>query len=702
METVNWKVEGMSCSGCAQSIDSFLQKKGMEQVSVSLVSGNVSFRKNGQVTENELKKGIQGLGYQVAEETEQPGRKPINKFLRYLLLCAPFTILLLLPMIGPLHLHWLMNAWVQLFLCIPVYIAGMFFFGRSAINSLRNRRPNMNVLIALGASAAFVYSLTGTLLHLGEGYLFYETAALIITLVFAGNYIEERAIRSTQSALNGLALSQKTTATMIAFDDQHQEILFPVASKQLRSGDLILIRSGEEVPTDCKILSGEAQINESILTGESLPVFKKAKDLLMGGSLVTDGVLKAQVTASPKNATLSRIVDLVQRAQADKPPVQLLADRISMIFVPVVIGIALVTFGVNYFVLRDFTPALMRAIAVLVIACPCAMGLATPAAIAVGLGRAARNGILFRDASGLERFKDIRQVVFDKTGTLTTGEFRLARWKVVAAAMPEETFRKIVFSLEKYSNHPIAKSVITAWKGNGEVKLTEVREIKGAGVQAIHSGAEYRIGSYAFAGEGGSDKAHNLYLSKSGELLGWIDVEDELRPEAAAVVQYFRKKDIRTILLSGDRLEKCQQIATALQLDEVIAERSPAQKLAEIERLNAASPTAMIGDGINDAPALARASIGISMSDASQIALQTADVVLMNSGMRNFPLSLALGKNTYLTIRQNLFWAFIYNVIAIPVAAFGFLTPAVGALAMAFSDVILLINSSRLFVKKLL
>ncbi len=701
METTNWKVEGMSCSACAQTIDGFLQKKGMQEVNVSLTAGEVSFRNLPAIPEAELKKGISNLGYFVADGSSQ--QKPVNRFLIYLAICIPFTGLLMLHMLSHRQpFHWLGNAWVQLALCIPAYFTGMYFFGRSAISSLIRRKPNMNVLIALGATAAFVYSFIGTLLHLGEAYLFYETSAAIITLVFLGNYIEERSLHTTQKALQQLLKSQETKANMIAFDDQHQEIIFPVNSHQLRSGDLILIKSGEQVPADAKILWGEAQVDEAIITGESIPLYKQTKDLLIGGSLVLEGTLKAQVTHAAKDSVLSNVVNLVKRAQQDKPKIQLEADRISAIFVPVVIGIALLTFLVNYLLLHELTSSLMRSIAVLVIACPCAMGLATPAAIAVGLGRAARNGILFRNANSLELFKDIRQVVFDKTGTLTTGAFSICYFEIRDAGLSEPDFKRILFSLEKYSNHPIAQSITRSWKSQPEIRWAKLEEIKGLGIRATDiQGNEYKAGSGKFvAEETGSD--HTIYVSKNGLLLGWVDVQDEIRSEAPEVVRYFKERSIRTILLSGDRLQKCRDTAQTLDIDEVIAEQSPAQKLDHIERLCAIAPTAMVGDGINDAPALAKATLGISMSEASQIALQTADVVLMNSGLKKLPLSLQLGKHTFITIRQNLFWAFFYNIIAIPVAAVGLLTPSIGALAMALSDVVLLINSSRLFVKKLL
>jgi len=702
METVNWKVEGMSCSACAQTINGFLEKKGMKQVRVSLTAGEAQFLNETGIPEIELKKGIEGLGYHISDETSN--KKQPNKFLRYLAICVPFTLLLQLHMFGHLSfLHWIMNPWVQCILCLPVYITGMYYFGKSALNSLLQYSTNMNVLIALGATAAFVYSLAGTLMNSGESNIYYETAAAIITLVFFGNYLEERSLQTTQRTLSKLVKTQKVTANMIAFDDQHQEIIFPVDSLQLKSGDLLLIRSGEQVPADAKILWGEGQVDEAIITGESMPLDKKPKDSVIGGSLLTDGILKVQVTAAAKDSVLSNMIDLVKRAQSDKPQIQLLADRISAVFVPAVIGVALICFFLNNYYLHDLSSSIMRSIAVLVIACPCAMGLATPAAIAVGLGRAAGNGVLFRNADSLEIFGKIRQVVFDKTGTLTTGSFSIKEFKILDNTMDETEFKKIFFSLEKYSSHPIARSLTQYWRGRSEIRWKKIEEIKGQGMMATTmDGDEFKAGSAAFTGVVHSDADHSLLMTKNNQLVGWVDMQDEIRPEAKEVVSYFKKRNIRTILLSGDRKQKCADVATALGIDEVIAEQTPLQKLQQVEKLNSLVPTAMVGDGINDAPAIAKASLGISMSEATQIAMQTADVVLMNSGLKKLPLAMQLGSNTFLTIRQNLFWAFFYNILAIPVAGFGLLTPGIAAAAMALSDLVLLINSSRLFVKKLL
>lgn len=703
METINWKIDGMSCSTCVLTISKYLEKKGLQNVKVSLASGDVSFDTPGPLDRQQLQKGIKDLGYTIAKEDALTARgaKPLNKHLRYLLFCLPFTAVLLLHMAAGSYasLHWLMHPWVQLILCLPVYGAGMNFFGRSAITSIRNGLPNMNVLIAAGATAAFIYSLAGTLFGLGPDYLFYETAASIITIVFLGYYIEDASVRTTQQALIGLVNSQKTMANIIAFDDQHQEQIFPLENTQLRSGDLVLIRTGEQVPADGKILWGEASVNEAIITGESLPVEKKAKDSLVGGSLLVAGTVKVQVTAAVADSVLAGIVRMVKQAQGEKPPVQQLADRISAVFVPVVLITAVLTFGANYWAQQGLTASLMRAIAVLVIACPCAMGLATPAAIAVGLGRAARQGILFRNAKSLESFKNIRQVVFDKTGTLTTGNFSISDWRLTDEHITPEAFRQITFSLEKYSTHPIARSIAEEWRQKNPLYWIKMEELKGVGMRASdRKGDIYWAGSYKIAAALTSDDSHNVYIVRNDRLLGWIDVKDTIRPEAASVIEGLHKRGIHTILLSGDRQAACDQVAAATGIQEVLAEQTPTQKLEQITRLNAQIPTAMVGDGINDAPALAGATVGISMSEASQLAMQTADVVLMGHGLQQLPVALGLGKHTFGTIRQNLFWAFFYNIIAIPVAAFGLLTPALAALVMGLSDVVLVFNSVRLMV----
>lgn len=709
MKSTKWKVEGMDCSTCALNIHRYLEKEGMKEIRVNFATGDVQFENEIGKEEGTLQKGIQDLGYTVQageasnNSTEKQSPRISPQLLRFLI-CLPPTLLLLFShtlgfLVGPIE--WLHHHWVQFTLALPVYAIGMHFFGKSAWKSIRNRMPNMNVLITLGATAAFAYSLYGSFTGQADNFLFYETAATIITLVFLGNFLEDASIASTQRALQQLVRSQKVLATMIAFDDNHQEQYFTVENTQLRVGDLLLIKAGEQVPIDCKILWGEAHVNESIITGETLPVHRLAKDKLIGGSVFADGTVKAQVTATGEDTVLAGIIQLVKEAQGEKPPVQQLADKISAVFIPTVLLLALACFVINYSWTHQLETSLLRSIAVLVIACPCAMGLATPAAIAVGLGRAARAGILFRNAKSLELFQNIKQVVFDKTGTLTTGRFELGSYKIIAADCTEESFKSIAYSLEKYSNHPIALCVATAWKTAPLLQWKKIEEIKGKGMIATDvEGNQFSIGSFKMANTLTTDATHNLYVVKNNQLLGWIDVADQLRPEAKQVVDYLHRKKIKTILLSGDATDRCEQLAQQVGIGIIYAEKSPEEKLNVIAQLTNDAPTAMVGDGINDAPALAKATIGISMNDASQIAVQSAQVVLMNQGLRKLPMALGLGRHTYLTIQQNLFWAFAYNVIAIPVAAFGFLTPTLGALVMGLSDVVLAINSVRLFVKR--
>jgi Cu+-exporting ATPase len=705
MEKVNWKVEGMTCSNCALSVNKVLQKQGMHEISVNPISGEVIFEtlaENGKL--EKAKRNIELLGYTVKadslESTVKPRKKFLDTHMQKFWFCLPFTLLLMVGHMGSsLNLHLLHSPLVQLVLCLPVFIVGMGYFGKSAINSLRSGVPNMNVLIALGATAAFVYSLIGFIT--GDATkIFFETAASILNIVFFGNWLEDLSVEKTQKALKELTRNEKVMANMIAYDDQHNENVFAIENTFLKVGDLLLIKTGEQVPMDCKILSGEAEVNEAIITGESVPVFKKQNDILIGGSVIANGTVKTYVTATGNETVLNSIVQMMKQAQNQKPPVQKLVDKIAAVFVPVVISISLLTLVINYFfVAQPFQESLMRAIAVLVISCPCAMGLATPAAIAVGLGRAAKEGILFADTKSMELFTNIKQIVFDKTGTLTNGNFRITHFQT---SIDTGTFRQIVFSLEKMSNHPIAKSIADTWKGNTPIRWKKTEEIKGVGMKGEdREGNIYLIGSARVAANI-NDEGHHLYVIKNGEPIGWIDIADELRPEAQEVINFCRQKGIKTILLSGDSLTKTTQIAAQLQIDEVFAEQTPKQKLEKIDQLVAEQPTVMVGDGINDAPALAKATISISLSKASQLAIQNASVVLMDSGLKKLPMAIQLGKHTYSTIKGNLFWAFLYNIIAIPIAAVGLLTPTAGALVMGLSDVVLAGNSLWLKWKKVL
>ncbi|TWF44171.1 Cu+-exporting ATPase [Chitinophaga polysaccharea] len=670
----------------------------MQDVNVSFATEEVSFTAPSGADSKEALEGIAQMGYRVVLPEDKPAERKFYTTLTFkFIFCAIFTLPLLLHMW--VSWPWLHQPWVQFGLTLPVYFTGMWHFGKSAVRSLINRMANMDVLVTLGATAAFVYSFVGTVVYGNPDYMFYETTAAIITLVFLGNMLEERSVKQTTTAISELARMQITTARLINTDHGHEHI-HEVDNRTLRTGDCVLVNTGDKIPMDGTIYWGSGHINESMITGESTPVSKKEKDKVIGGTILEDGSIKVYITATGKDTVLSYIIELVRQAQADKPPMQKLADRISAIFVPLVLSIAVITFAGWYFIGHTtLATAMMRSVAVLVIACPCAMGLATPAAVMVGLGRAARNGILIKGGHTLEMFKDIRQVVFDKTGTLTTGKLELSACQFFN--MSEDEFKQVVYSLEKYSSHPIARSIATLWKTAGELPLQQVREHKGLGMRASDkTGNQWELGSFRLAGNATTDDSHNLYLLKNGQLAGWIDFSDEIRPEAAAVITQLKQAGIEPILLSGDTTRKCRELGEKLGITAIYAEQSPEQKLQMVDTLMKTAPTAMVGDGINDAPALAKATIGISLSDATQVAMQSANVVLLNNHLGSLPLALGLGKHTYLTIKQNLFWAFIYNVVAIPVAALGFLNPIVGAGIMGLSDVVLAVNSIRLRYKK--
>ncbi|WP_160713879.1 heavy metal translocating P-type ATPase [Chitinophaga solisilvae] len=697
MTSVSCKVEGMHCTTCAMNISKYLEKKGMENVNVSFATEEVSFTAPAGADSAEVLNGITQLGFRVVMPDDAPVKVAFFNTLTFkFIFCLIFTLPLLLHMW--ISWPWLHHPWVQFWLTLPVYLTGLWHFGRSAAKSVMNGMANMDVLVTLGATAAFVYSLTGTIMYGSTDYLFYETTAAIITLVFLGNLLEERSVKQTTSAIADLARMQITTARLINTDHGHEHIK-EVDNRTLRPGDCVLVNTGDKIPMDGTIYWGSGHTNESMITGESAPVSKQEKDKVIGGTILEDGSIKVYITATGKDTVLSYIIELVKQAQSDKAPMQRLADRISAVFVPLVLSIAIVTFLGWYFIGHtSLATAMMRSVAVLVIACPCAMGLATPAAVMVGLGRAAKNGILIKGGHTLEMFSNIRQIVFDKTGTLTTGKLQLGQYSY--NDLTEEAFKSVVYSLEKYSSHPIARSVVTLWKSAGETPLQQVREHKGLGMRAKDKqGNEWQLGSFRMAAGLTADDSHNLYLIRNNQLLGWIDFIDEIRPEAATVIQQLKDAGIEPVLLSGDTERKCRELAATLGISKVYAEHSPEQKLQEIDRLMKIAPTAMVGDGINDAPALSRATIGISLSDATQVAMQSANVVLLNNHLGALPLAMGLGKHTYLTIRQNLFWAFIYNVVAIPVAALGFLNPIVGAGIMGLSDVVLAINSVRLRYK---
>jgi Cu+-exporting ATPase len=464
----------------------------------------------------------------------------------------------------------------------------------------------------------------------------------------------------------------------------------------------VLVNAGDQVPTDGCVVWGAASVNEAMLTGESDSVCKRPGDALTGGTLLESGAVKMRVTAVGRDTALAHIIELVKRAQNEKTAMQQLADRISAIFVPVVLLIAFATFCVwHWLMAAPFVSALMYGISVTVIACPCAMGLATPLALMVGMGRAAKNGILIRGMRPLEACTRIRQIAFDKTGTLTTGEPVITAF--ASLENREEELKSFAFALEKHSSHPIARCITKSWKDAAPVEMASVAEISGKGISGLTvGGSTIFIGAAHALDSAPPQPSHSLYITRDRKLVGWIDLQEEVRPEAPEIIEQLKQLHIRPIIVSGDQESKCRTVARQLGIQTVYAGQTPEQKPAILKELMRTAPTAMVGDGINDAPALATAHLGISLSDASRIAMQQADMLLLDASLKRLPLALGLGKHTFITIRENLFWAFIYNTIAIPVAACGFLTPAVAAASMALSDVFLLANSMRLKFKKVI
>lgn len=707
-------VEGMTCGNCALTISRLLEKKGMKHIAANAASGEVSFTMEGEETVDAIYNAIDGLGYRVIREQEgMPDGIDTGHRHDYtanshrletilLLLCAFFTAPLLLHMFVDWHV--LHHPWVQFALATPVYAIGMYVFLPSAFRSLKHGIPNMNVLIVIGASAAYLYSLIGVVFLPAQAaqYLFFETAASIITLVMTGNWLEHRTVKSTTAAINDLVKLQPQSARIVLTDSLGRETILETESRFVKTGDLLLVNSGDQVPADGIIVSGEGHIDEQIITGESIPVWKVPEDGVVGGTIVQDGNLKIRATAIGAASVLSGIIRLVREAQGNKPPMQKLADKISAVFIPLVLGIALLTFLVNLLVVDiSFPAAMMRSIAVMVVACPCAMGLATPAAVAVGLGRAARNGMLVKGGGTLESMKKIKHVVFDKTGTLTKGQLQITDYRV--RDMEEDAFKDIIAAIESHSSHPIARSVNRKWKDKGHIVLQQVEEIKGKGMQATDAtGVLWQLGSEKWLhADEETDRGFDLYLYRNGAYRGALKVADTLRPDAKDTITTLHEMGYRVILLSGDKREKCMEIAAATGIREVHYEQSPEQKNQYLDTLMQTAPTAMVGDGINDAPALARATVGISLSESTQVAIQTANVILSGNRLSDLPKVIRLGIYTDQTIRQNLFWAFFYNVLAIPVAAAGYLTPTWGAGVMAMSDLVLLINSLRLGIRRI-
>ena len=670
----------------------------------------------GDVPAEALQAAVKRAGYE-ARQIEEPGQQREERETSWLpswwpaAAAAIFTLPLVAPMIaGFFGADWMLPASWQFALATPVQFWLGAKFYRSGWKALRARTGNMDLLVALGTSAAFGLSVYLWWQHAGHGAhdLYFEASAAVITLVLLGRWLEARAKRQTADAIRALNALRPDVAR-VRRDGVDEQI--PVIS--VRLGDVVVVRPGERIPVDGEVVQGRSHVDEALITGESLPVQKGEGDQVTGGSINAEGLLMVRTSALAAESTLARIIRLVESAQAAKAPIQRLVDRVSAVFVPVVLAIALLTLlGWGLFT-GDWTDAVLNAVAVLVIACPCALGLATPTAIMAGTGVAARHGILIKDAEALEVAHGVTAVAFDKTGTLTVGRPKLVAVEPADRQSAEEVL-SLAAALQRGSEHPLAKAVLEDPRVHGLVptQASELKALPGRGLQGTVKGMTVYVGSSRLVAELGistialDDAAARL--QDQGRTVSWVAVEegsirrlvgllafgDELKPSAAAAIALLHEQGVRTSIVTGDNKGSAQAVASALGIDEVHAEVLPADKARVVAELKARGAiVAMVGDGINDAPALAAADVGIAMSSGTDVAMEAAGVTLMRNDPRLVAAAIDISRRTYRKIRENLFWAFIFNVVGIGMAAFGLLSPVVAGAAMALSSVSVVSNA---------
>ena len=705
------KVEGMTCASCVARVEKALLKvPGVEVASINLATETASLAAPPALAEAAIA-AVRKAGYEAAVKTEAPAAEPAAGLRRdtlELLVAALLTAPLVVPMAAGLFgAHWMLPAWLQWLLATPVQFWVGARFYRAGWKALVAGAGNMDLLVAIGTSAAYGLSLWLAIAE-ESAHLYFEASAVVITLVRAGKWLEERAKRKTTEAIRALSRLRPETARLV---QGGAERVVPLAV--VKVGDLVAVLPGERVPVDAEVTEGTSHVDESLVTGESLPVAKAPGSRITGGSVNAEGRLVARTVAVGAESTLSRIIRAVESAQAAKAPIQRLVDRVSEVFVPAVVAVALVTLLGWGLLAGNWEAAILNAVAVLVIACPCALGLATPTAVMAGTGVAARHGILIKDAEALEVAHRARVVAFDKTGTLTEG--RPALVEVVPAGISRAEALGLGAAVQRGSTHPLAKAVEEAAVREAVAvpAAADLRAVPGRGVEAAIGGRRIVIASERWATELGTAGREALAadaarLAARGLTVSWL-VEaapagaralallafgDSLKPQAAAAVARLRALGLRTVLVTGDNRGAGEAAGRDLGLDEVRAEVLPEGKAAVVAALREAhGPVAMVGDGINDAPALAAADIGIAMGTGTDVAMHTAGITLMRGDPALVADALDISRRTHAKIRQNLFWAFVYNVVGVPLAAAGLLSPVIAGAAMALSSVSVVSNA---------
>lgn len=712
--TLELQIGGMTCASCAGRVERALGKvPGVEQISVNLASERAHLEVLQAVDDAALIAAVEHAGYSATlPRTAHDDLALAQRRLRNERLAVGAALLLALPLVLPMlvqpfGLHWMLPAWAQFLLATPVqFILGARFYV-AAWKAVRAGAGNMDLLVALGTSAGYGLSLyQWANAHAGmEPHLYFEASAVVIALVLLGKYLESRAKRQTASAIRALEALRPERAVRVV--DGHEE---DVAISQLRLGDLVLVKPGERFPVDGEVLEGSSHADEALISGESLPVPKQPGDAVTGGAINGEGRLLVQTRALGTETVLARIIRLVEDAQAAKAPIQKLVDRVSQVFVPAVLVLALLTLVGWWLAGAPLETALINAVAVLVIACPCALGLATPAAIMAGTGVAARHGILIKDAEALERAHAVNRVVFDKTGTLTSGSPRIVH--SLAANGDQGELLRLAGALQRGSEHPLAKAVLDACAEQGldVPQVNDSQSLTGRGIAGQVGGRDLALGNRRLLDESQLQPAGLAANAQAWEaegrtlswliergsqprVLGLFAFGDSLKPGAAPAIDALHARGISSHLLTGDNRGSAKVVADALGIDDVHAEVLPADKAATVAKLKQDGVVAMVGDGINDAPALAAADIGIAMGGGTDVAMQAAGITLMRGDPRLVPAALEISRKTYAKIRQNLFWAFIYNLVGIPLAAFGYLNPVLAGAAMALSSVSVVSNA---------